>query len=240
MIVPGAASPMLNDGGFVFNAIISADTQNYKLRSAAIAAGWDGLTRLLARVTVNAGVYIGSSSTAGYAFDTGSPYPSGSTLALVNNGFIIGAGGLGGNGGNQYNGGPGGGGQGFNGGGASWSGGNNGGIPGTPGGAGGPAIIANYQLTVINNGTIGGGGGGGGGAGTGGAPGNTWSGGGSKTSAGAGSYYGGNGGSLGASGQSGYSGGGAGDGAGGPAGAAVIGNANITWSVTGTRLGPIS
>jgi hypothetical protein len=123
---------------FVFNQTISSDTTNYNLKSAAIAAGWDQTKPLVATVTINAGVYVYSTSTGSYAFDTGSSFYAGSTLALINNGIILGRGGDGGNGGLET-------------------------TPGTAGGAGGPAFIARYATNVTNNGTIGGGGGGGGG-----------------------------------------------------------------------------
>ena len=215
MIAPGSTSPMLMGGGFIFNYVISANTLNFNLKSAAIAAGWDQIAPLIATVTINSGIAVGSSSTGAYGFDTGSTFPAGSILSLVNNGTVIGAGCAGGAGGNQLNGGAGGGGQGYNGGNGSSSGGNNGGTPGAPGGAGGTALHVQYRISIVNNGTIGGGGGGGGGAGTGGAPGGTMSGAGSATAAGAGNYYGGNGGTLGQAGNPGFSGGGAGDGAGG-------------------------
>lgn len=80
-------------GSFVFNATISANTQNYNLKSAAIAAGWNQVDPLVATVTINSGVYVGSSSTGSYAFDTGATFPAGSTLAVINNGYILGAGG---------------------------------------------------------------------------------------------------------------------------------------------------
>jgi len=80
-------------GSFVFNATISANTQNYNLKSAAIGAGWNQVDPLVATVTINSGVYVGSSSTGSYAFDTGATFPAGSTLAVVNNGYILGAGG---------------------------------------------------------------------------------------------------------------------------------------------------
>jgi len=43
---------------FVFNQTISVNTQNYNLKAAAIAAGWDQVLPLNATITVNAGVYI--------------------------------------------------------------------------------------------------------------------------------------------------------------------------------------
>jgi hypothetical protein len=137
---------------YTFNQTISSDTTNYNLKSAAIAAGWNGTTKLAATVTINSGVFVYSNSTGSYAFDTGSTFPSGSTLALVNNGTIIGKGGDGGNGG----------------GGTAYTG--NETYPaaqsvGGNGGAAGPAFIAQYAINVTNNGAINGGGGGGGGGG---------------------------------------------------------------------------
>jgi hypothetical protein len=123
---------------FTFNQTISSDTTNYNLKSAAIAAGWDQTVPLVATITINSSIYVYSTSTGSYAFDTGSSFYSGSTLALVNNGTILGRGGNGGNGGLNA-------------------------TPGTAGGTGGPAFIARYAINVTNNGTIGGGGGGGGG-----------------------------------------------------------------------------
>ena len=108
---------------FVFNQTISSDTTNYNLKSAAIAAGWDQTKPLVATVTINAGVYVYSTSTGSYAFDTGSSFYAGSTLALINNGIILGRGGDGGNGGLET-------------------------TPGTAGGAGGPAFIARYATCL--------------------------------------------------------------------------------------------
>jgi len=79
---------------FTFNKIILTNTQNYNLRSDAIAAGWDGVVVLNATVTVNAGIYVWSDSTATAGFDTGS-IPVGSTIIIINNGYIIGKGGNG-------------------------------------------------------------------------------------------------------------------------------------------------
>lgn len=217
-------------GAFQFNPTIAANTLNYNVKTAAIAAGWDQISPLVSTVTVNAGVYVGSSTTGGYGFDTGSSYPAGSSLTLVNNGFIIGAGGAGAPG---------------------WP---------TAGGpaatAGGTALIARVPLKITNSGTIGGGGGGGGGGQN---SGNTYQGGGGGGGAGynggaggggypggspgtyttggaggAGTPAGGAGGNLGAAGSAGSSSAGAG------AGAAVSGNANITWLAAGTRLGAIA
>lgn len=57
--------------GFVFNKTISSNVQNYNLKTDAIAAGWNQAEPLLANVTINAGVVVGSANTSSYAFVTG-------------------------------------------------------------------------------------------------------------------------------------------------------------------------
>lgn len=127
---------------FVFNQTISSNTTNYNLRNAAISAGWNQVAPLVATITINGGVYVSANSTGTPAFATGSSFPSGSTLSVVNNGFIVGMGGAGGNG-------------------ASAS--SSTGVAGTAGSTGGLALSVSAATSVTNNGTIAGGGGGGGG-----------------------------------------------------------------------------
>lgn len=252
----GTSVPNMPGSTFVFNQTISADTLNYNLRSAAIAAGWNGVMLLEATVTINAGVYVGSSTTNNYAFDTGATFPTGSSLKLVNNGFIVGAGGAGGAGGGS----------------------SVGRRIGSAGGDGGTAVRAQAAVTITNKGTIGGGGGGGGGSGIdcewsdyviGGGGGQGYTGGaggigyhyeipprygmgtaGTKAAAGLSggesSLPYGKGGMLGNAGFAGQSYEIGCDAefdpygfAGGAAGAAAIGNANIIWISTGTRLGAL-
>lgn len=138
-----AASGAISMGGFYgavkafqFTQTISTNTTNYNLRNAAVAAGWDQSTPLQATVTINSGIYVSANSTGVYAFDTGASFPAGSSLSLVNNGFIVGMGGAGGRGADA---------------------------PGSAGAAGGPAVGARVPISITNNGTIAGGGGGGGG-----------------------------------------------------------------------------
>ena len=131
--------------GYTFTTTISANTTNYNLKTAATAAGWNGTDPLNATITINTGVYVYSTSTGIYAFDTGSTFPVGSSLLLINKGNILGKGGKGGKGGNVV---------------GAISAQN-----GAGGGAGGPGLIARYALSINNAGFIGGGGGGGGGAG---------------------------------------------------------------------------
>jgi hypothetical protein len=85
---------------------------------------------------VESGVVVGASTTSNYAIDTGSSWPSGATIKLINNGYIVGAGGAGGV--IPY--------------GVSTSG---------LGSDGGDAINLQEDIEIVNNGVIGGGGGGG-------------------------------------------------------------------------------
>ena len=236
-----------------FTYTISSNTINLNLRAGAIAAGWDGIAPLV--VTINSGVYVSSNNTMTPALTVNGSFPGGVTL--INNGFIVGMGGAGGNGAGQNGSTPIAGSAGSSGGPAlSVSSAilidNTGIIAGGGGGGGGGQVRF----------TLGGGGGGGGGGGrssnaansaagaggfgatargSSGQPGTVHSAGGG----GGGGAYGGNGGAGGGWGAAGSAGsvavnaGGLGPYAGGAGGAAVSGNANITWINTGTRLGAI-
>lgn len=221
----------------------SSDTYNVNL----FADAGSPASAVAVTATINAGVYIGSTSTGSYALDTGSGWPTGSTISITINGEVQGKGGDAGRGATIL------------------------GNPGSPGSAGGPALRAQYACTITNNGAIRGGGGGGGGGGSDADSGNLGGGGGggrgfnggskglsggggagdgtdgSRTGAGSGGNgpggagdggSGGAGGAAGSNGQDGASG--PLGGAGGAAGAAVSGNSNITWAATGTREGSIS
>jgi hypothetical protein len=271
-----AVSGAINMGGFygatrqfVFTYNMTAHEANFNLRTKALAAGWDGVTPLLADITIQPGIYCYSTSTAGYAFQLGGTFPDYSEIFLTNHGWIAGMAGMGGagataNGFTSFHGGVGGGG------GhalyASWTIKiYNYGVIAAGGGGGGGGAAANWfssDLKTAYGGTNGGGGGGGrsgitnasggspnGGTGTyitpgaGGAP--------SVTTNGYGrGGYGGAGGDYGAYGSTGGSVtvlvGGAnpvdvkGPYAGGAPGYAVIGNSNIIWMITGTRIGAIT
>ena len=228
-----AARPIgLVKGEFVFVDVITSDVTNYNLRARAVAAGWDQVVPLVATTTVNSGIVLSADSTSQYAFDTGATFPAGTTLTLVNNGFVVG---MGGAGGAMY----------------------------TAGSNGGPALRAQYAISIdAAGGVIGGGGGGGGsdegGGGGGGRSGRTNAAGadggasGTFSSGGSGGGYGGGAGGTtgpGGAGSSSAGGGGGGWGAsggtagsyvGGTGGAAVVGNSYITWINTGTRYGDIT
>jgi hypothetical protein len=136
---------------YVFNGTISANTTNYDIRAAAISAGWDGVTPLTATITINSGVFVGSTSTSGFSIDSNSSgsFPVGTTISIVNNGTIVGCGGDGGAGGNA----------------TSTAPSTQGVTAGSTGGTGGTAIRARCPISITNNGIISAGGGGGGGGG---------------------------------------------------------------------------
>lgn len=221
--------------GFVWRPTISVDVTNWVLYSQAIAAGWDGTTPLDAIVTVGSGIVLSANSTSLYGFDTGSGFPSGTSLKLIMPGYVCGMGGAGGAsntagsnggpalraqhaitidalGGVTAGGGGGGGGGSFGGGG--------GGRSGRADAVGGVATSTGANGTFSSGGA---GGGSGGGAG------------GTTGPGGAGSIsVGGGGGGWGASGGTALSY------AGGTGGAAVVGNSYITWINTGTRYGAVT
>ena len=285
-IVATSSTVAINDTsapGYTFTPTISATTTNYNLRSAAIAAGWNQVTPLLATVTVANGVVVGSTSTGAYAFDTGTGFPSGSNLSLVigTGAYVVGTGGSanGGGGGPALRA------Q------AAITINNQGTIAGGGGGGGAGAQVVSAQSFTDKDGVTSttyyyaGGAGGGGGAGfnagaggpingnnsnSAGASGRAggdepFAGSAGSTTAGGGGGAGGIcyiiydnsnvffGGSGGAGGSLGAGGGAGGGGSttgpaistssaaspGGAGGSAVVGNANITWANTGSRLGAI-
>jgi hypothetical protein len=129
----------MNDGygkANEFALTIASNQSNYNLRTAALAAGWGGASKVVA--TINSGVYVYGTSTGSPGLTINGSWPGG--VSLVNNGYILG--------------------QGGNGGGASGGGGS------YPGAGAGLALSVSAPVSITNNGVIGGGGGGGGGGGT--------------------------------------------------------------------------
>ena len=127
----------------VTNLVISSDTANYNI---ATALG-DPIAPKSVILTINSGVKVYSNSTSQPALDTGT-LPSGSTVKIVNNGYIVGKGGDGGRGGGVWSGG------------CCW---NQSVDPARVGNAGGNALELRLPVTIDNtNGNIWGGGGGGG------------------------------------------------------------------------------
>lgn len=117
---------------YVFSFNLSSGN-NLDLRSQALAAGWNGTRPVAAYLP--SGSIIGSTSASSYALTIQGSFPNG--LTLVNNGYIVGAGGNGGS--TPY--GP----YGYS----------------QNGTSGGPALHVLTAVSITNNGTIGGGGGGG-------------------------------------------------------------------------------
>jgi hypothetical protein len=247
---------------FTFNL---TSATNVNLRIAALNAGWDGSSALVA--TIPANNVIQSASSGSFALTIDGNYPSG--VSLVNNGLIVGKGGNGGTGGSSS-------------------------TSAVAGNGGGTALFVNTAITIDNlSGIIKGGGGGGGGGGGarffGGQTGGGGGGGGASLGAGgaggspnnkAGSASTGSAGSAGGassavyygapnmvgnprpggctSGVGGFGGGYASTGAsggtartdggttitvpgaGGGAGGATSGNSFITWSAVGTRNGALN
>jgi hypothetical protein len=119
-------------------ATISANTSNYTVNTAkapGYAAGTTDFT-----LTINSNIFVSSTSTGSYAITVDTSWAPGDTVAIINNGTIVGRGGGGGTG-------------------AGTAGNNS-----SPGGSAGPALIVNRAVTFNNtNGRIAGGGGGGGG-----------------------------------------------------------------------------
>jgi len=116
------------------NLTISANTTNYNIKTAVGGAYVSGSTTV--NLTINAGIYVRSTSTATYALNTGTGWAAGDVINIINNGFIAGQGGNGGDGGPFM----------------------------TNGSAGGPAIQLNHPVSITNaSGFIYSGGGGGGG-----------------------------------------------------------------------------
>lgn len=219
-----------------------AGGNNVNLRTAAVNAGWNQASKVVATITAN----VGSTSTGTAAMTIAGSFPGGLAV-VINSGVSIS--GRGGNGGNGNN--------------VGAAGGlalsvssavtvtNNGVVAGGGGGGGGgnnTGYFCNESGYYI---TTSGGGGGGGGAGNAGGSGgtNAWNS--ASPTGGAGTLT--NGGAGGASlGTSGGNSGGAGGGrgaagsaaavgrAGGAAGACTSGNSNITWAVTGSRFGALN
>lgn len=79
----------------VYYDVISSHVNQYNLRTVMMAKGWDGSSPAVFTVVINSGIFVYSSTTSSPAFLTG-PIPAGCYLRIVNNGYIIGQGGIGG------------------------------------------------------------------------------------------------------------------------------------------------
>jgi hypothetical protein len=253
---------------FVYNPTFTSDISDVYLRDYVVGAGWNGTQPVQITMTVNPGVVMSGSQIGNYALRLGS-YPAGSSVVLVNNGYILGRGGNGGDGAYYVNvnvaq-------AGFSGSHAIWAesavtiynyGVISGGGGGGGGGGAGNLLISRSRFGGSVYGNYGGGGGGGGRGGrngaTGGAfgpgPSNRGANGGTSTfdsAGGGGAGYlansnGGGGGNWGVGGSGGSNGTSAvpngfqvNGAAGGASGYAAAGNSNINWAVVGDRRGTL-
>lgn len=94
-------SPILSgsaaSGGGTWTLTLSSNEDNVDIKTK-LEALWGSMTSAVdAVVTVASGVYIGSTDFNNPAMVSGTSWPSGSTLKVVNNGYIRGAGGAGAN-----------------------------------------------------------------------------------------------------------------------------------------------
>lgn len=129
-----------------YQLVIAADTQNYNVYNAFVAAYGVPPDDVELEVVVESGVVVSASTTATAALTWGNAWTGTPVFTLTNNGTIRGLGGAGGEGGVEGD--------------AS--------APGGDGNAGGKAMELSGQTVSIDNGSgfiLGGGGGGGGGAG---------------------------------------------------------------------------
>lgn len=233
----GVAVPVVPTA-FNANIVVSANTANVNLKTAAMAVGWDGISDVDVTCTVQAGVVIGSTSasTPSFTTDTGWPNNTTLTLSIASGASIIGAGGAGGAGGavptETY----------------TWSDSQSAwllsnhvaGGPGSPGIVGGTALSISKAISINNLGTIASGGNGSAGTASSGLIADlspyafTKVNGESHTFTGSGGTNGAQGSGAGSSGI--YNPGGGAQGG----STAITGNALITWVANGTKLGAIS
>lgn len=81
--------------GLVLGLMVSTSRNDYNMKTEALAAGWNGTAPITLTVLVYPTAVISASSPSVYAVDTDTGWPVGSTLALINNGSILGKGGAG-------------------------------------------------------------------------------------------------------------------------------------------------
>jgi hypothetical protein len=73
----------------LFSATISANQTNLNLRSFALASGWNGSSAAV--ITIQSGVYVYSTTTAGAGLTIDGAWAGG--ITLINNGYVMGKGG---------------------------------------------------------------------------------------------------------------------------------------------------
>lgn len=78
---------------FRFIDTITTNTSTYNLRSAALAAGWSGNSKINATVTINSGVTVSGTGNNNSAAFVITSMPATSLITINNNGTIVGSGG---------------------------------------------------------------------------------------------------------------------------------------------------
>ena len=81
-------------GPFLFFNTVSSNQVDYNLYNQLIAGGWNGTSPAIVSLTIGTGVEITASNNSTAAFTTGT-FPSGSSIYITNNGYIVGRGGQG-------------------------------------------------------------------------------------------------------------------------------------------------
>ena len=81
-------------GPFLFIRTISTNQVDYNLNTAMTAAGWNGTSPVVANITIASAVQFTASANTIPAFTVGS-LPTGSSVYITNNGYIVGRGGQG-------------------------------------------------------------------------------------------------------------------------------------------------
>lgn len=81
-------------GPFLFIRTISTNQVDYNLNTALTAAGWNGTSPVVANITIASAVQFTASANTIPAFTVG-VLPTGSSIYITNNGYIVGRGGQG-------------------------------------------------------------------------------------------------------------------------------------------------
>ena len=81
-------------GPFLFFRTISTNQVDYNLNTALTAAGWNGLIPVVVNITIASAVQFTASANTIPAFTVGA-LPTGSSVYITNNGYIVGRGGQG-------------------------------------------------------------------------------------------------------------------------------------------------
>lgn len=76
---------------FSTSATISSNTSNYDVRTAALSAGWNGVTTLRFKITINAGVTVSGTGNGTSCAIILSSLPKNSIITINNSGTVVGS-----------------------------------------------------------------------------------------------------------------------------------------------------